>query len=76
MKIEKGLLASAPADAKLIKELRSRVGQELYIARETRPDMACAVSMLAQSLPLPTIQDIKDANRCINQWKQNGRPFP
>ena len=55
---------------KLIKELRSRIGQGLYVARESRPDMACAVSMLAQTLPIPTIQDIKDANKCIRQWKQ------
>ena len=33
-------------------------------------DMACAVSMLAQTLPSPTIQDIKEPNKCIRQWKQ------
>ena len=73
--MDKGLLDAGPADEKLIKELRSRVGQPLYIARETRPDMACAVSMLAQTMQSPTIQDIKNANKYIKQWKQKEGQF-
>ena len=63
------------ADPKLIKQLRSRIGQALYVARESRPDMACSVSMLAQTLPNPSIQDIKDANKFIRQWKQKSNHF-
>ena len=68
--ILKGVVDHEMAGPRLIQELRSRIGQGLYVARESRPDMACAVSMLAQTLPSPTIQDIKEANKCIRQWKQ------
>ena len=63
------------ADSKLIKELRSRICQALYVARESRPDMACSVYMLAQTLPNPYIQDLKDANKFIWQWKQKADHF-
>ena len=36
--------------------------------------MACAVS--GRTLPLPTIQDIKDANKCMKPRKQKEDHFP
>jgi len=73
--IPKDLMDHDLVDAKLITELRSRIGQALYVARESRPDIACSVSMLAQTLPNPCIQDIKDANECIRRWKEKSNHY-
>ena len=53
----------SPCTPEEIRSMRNRIGQAHYISRETRRDMAAKVSIAAQTLPKPTIGDLRKLNQ-------------
>jgi len=49
------------------------VGSLGWPARETRPDLACTVSMAQKKQGRPTIQDILDTNKAVKQAKLSAK---
>ena len=54
-----------PCTEEEITLLRGAAGSCLFLARETRPDLAGPVSLLQGSFPRPTVADMKEANRIV-----------
>ena len=49
--------------------LRSKVGQLLWLTKQTRPDIAFEISSLASKLQESTVEDLKKANKIIRKVK-------
>eukprot|EP00971_Amphidinium_carterae_P145362 2880475-Amphidinium_carterae.1 len=52
-----------------ISELRRIIGSVLWIARQTRPDCLTMVSLLAQKISRPMVQDLVQANSLVDRMK-------
>ena len=50
-------------------ELRSKIGQILWVARQSRPDVMFDASNLASSIKGATVQTIHEANRIVSKLK-------
>ena len=50
-------------------QLRSKIGQILWVAKQTRPDVMFDACILASSLKNATVQSIHDANKVIRKLK-------
>ena len=51
--------------------LRSKIGQILWVARQTRPDVMCDVSILASSTKHATVQTLHCTNKLIRRLKSD-----
>ncbi|XP_062409954.1 uncharacterized protein LOC134100639 [Sardina pilchardus] len=56
---------------KEIDMLKSKIGQILWVARQTRPDVMCDVSILASSTKHATVQTLHCANKLIRKLKSD-----
>ena len=56
-------------------ELRSKVGQLLWVANQTRPDISFDVSSAAVSIKSSTLQDVVHINKIIRKVKNNCLPL-
>ncbi|CAE7214209.1 HSP90 [Symbiodinium sp. KB8] len=69
-------------DDRLFHDNRTAVGCLSWLAKESRPDLACAANFAQARQGSPTIADIKDTNKAIKQakdYKENGikiKPIP
>lgn len=61
----------APLTNQEIDMLRSKIGQILWVARQTRPDAMCDVSMLASSMKAATVQTLHSVNKLIQKLKSD-----
>ena len=61
----------APCTAAEISEIRRVVGAVGWIARQTRPDLLAATSLLAQSLSGPRVSNIVEANSLVKSAMEN-----
>lgn len=52
-----------------IEQLRSKIGQILWVARQTRPDVIFDASSLASNIKNATVQTIHEANRIVCKLK-------
>ena len=62
--------ASVVANDKEISAARSMLGSGSWLAKETRPDLACQVSFGQQMFPKPTLGDIRQANNLVRRAHQ------
>ena len=60
----------APLTDKEVDMLRSKIGQILWVARQTRPDVMCDVSILASSTKYATVQ-MHCINKLVRKLKSN-----
>ena len=51
--------------------LRSKVGQLLWLARQTRPDIAFDIAIIASKLKTSTVEDLKRANKLLRKVKND-----
>ena len=69
-------------DDRLFHDNRTAVGCLSWLAKESRPDLACAANFAQARQGSPTMADIKDTNKAIKQakdYKENGikiKPIP
>ena len=54
-----------------VNQLRTLLGALAWVAKETRPDVAGRVALLQQSMPLPMIKDIIEANAVAEEKKKD-----
>ena len=47
--------------------LRSKVGQLLWLAKQTRPDIAFDIATVASKLNVSTVEDLKKVNKIIRK---------
>ena len=52
--------------------LKSKIGQILWVARQSRPDIMCDISILASSSKHATVQTLHCANKLIRKLKSEG----
>ena len=57
-----------------VNQLRTLLGALAWVAKETRPDVAGRVALLQQSMPLPMIKDIIEANAVAEEAEEG--PWP
>ena len=62
---------SEPASKKLKDEMRSKIGQLLWVANQTRPDLSFGVSNLAVKLNNAAISDVMALNKVIRKAKND-----
>ena len=65
--VDKNREKSSPLLAKEQSILRSKVGQLLWLAKQSRPDIAFDVTTLASRLHVSTIEDLKCVNKIIRK---------
>ena len=71
-----------PVDERLFHDNRTAVGCLSWLAKESRPDLACAANFAQARQGCPTMVDVKDTNKAIKQakdYKEHGikiRPIP
>ena len=75
------VLKTVSVDSKRIKDskltsaeqtiLRSKVGQLLWLAKQTRPDIAFDIAMIASKLKTGTVADLKGANKLLRKVKND-----
>ncbi|CAC5382061.1 unnamed protein product [Mytilus coruscus] len=51
--------------------LRSKVGQLLWLAKQTRPDIAFDIAMIASKLKTSTIEDLKRVNKLLRKVRND-----
>ena len=56
------------------KSLKSVLGSALWLAKETRPDLAVQVSQSQQLLPEPTLKPGKNSRKCDQTCKTISKP--
>ena len=61
----------APLTNKEVDMLRSKIGQILWVARQTRPDVMCDVSILASSTKHATVQTLHCINKLVRKLKSD-----
>ncbi|KAK9523757.1 hypothetical protein VZT92_017657 [Zoarces viviparus] len=49
--------------------LKSKIGQILWVARQSRPDIMCDISILASSVKHATVQTLHSANKLVRKLK-------
>ncbi|CAE7462138.1 GIP [Symbiodinium sp. CCMP2456] len=57
-------------DARLFHDNRTAVGCLSWLAKETRPDLSCAASFAQSRQGSPSLQDVKETNKAIQQAKE------
>ena len=60
-----------PLTDKEVDMLRSKIGQILWVARQTRPDVMCDVSILASSTKHATVQTLHCINKLVRKLKSD-----
>ena len=71
--VDTSIPEDAKADAEQIADNRSLIGALSWLASQTRPDLACGVSMAQQLQASPTIEDIKFTNLLARRALQYGQ---
>ena len=61
--------STSPLTEEEREQLRSKIGQLLWVARQSRPDVMFDASNLASSLKQATVQTINEANRVVCKLK-------
>lgn len=61
--------STSPLSEEEREQLRSKIGQLLWVARQSRPDVMFDASNLASSLKQATVQTINEANRVVCKLK-------
>ena len=61
----------APLTDKEVDMLRSKIGQIISVARQTRPDVMCDVSILASSTKHATVQTLHCINKLVRKLKSD-----
>ena len=54
-----------------LSELRRVIGSVGWVARQTRADLLCGVSLLAQSTSRPTVEELIDANKLVEACRED-----
>ena len=62
---------SSEATQKEVQDLRGLIGSLQYAASNTRPDLACRLSLLQARITCATVQDLLNANRLLTDAKRN-----
>ncbi|CAE7361444.1 GIP [Symbiodinium sp. KB8] len=68
--VPKGANADEIASADLMQDNRTAVGCLSWLAKETRPDLACQANMAQVKQKSPTIGDVKATNAAVRQAKE------
>ena len=71
MKRERKRQRYSTCSATEVNQLRTLLGALAWVAKETRPDVAGRVALLQQSMPLPMIKDIIEANAVAEEKKKD-----
>ena len=71
MKRERKRQRYSTCSATEVNQLRTLLGALAWVAKETRPDVAGRVALLQQSMPLPMIKDIIEANAVAEELKKD-----
>ena len=61
--------ATAPSTEIKLDMLKSKIGQILWVARQSRPDVMCDISILASNTKHATVQTLHCANKLIRKLK-------
>ena len=61
----------APLTDKEVDMLRAKIGQILWVGRQTRPDVMCDVSILASSTKHATVQTLHCINKLVRKLKSD-----
>ena len=69
------LNSSIELDDNLKDELRSKVGQLLWVANQTRPDISFDVSSTAVSLKTSSLSEVVNINKIIRKVRNNSLPL-
>ena len=67
--VPKGENADSFASPEMVADHRMAVGSLSWLAKETRPDLACAANMAQSVQKQPTVHDLKETNKAIKQAK-------
>ena len=65
--VDKDRDTASPLSAQERSILRSKVGQLLWLAKQTRPDIAFDVATVASRLSISTVEDMKRVNKIIRK---------
>ena len=56
-----------------LSELRRVIGSVGWVARQTRGDLLCGVSLLAQSTSRPTVEELVEANKLVDACREDSK---
>jgi hypothetical protein len=71
IRLPKNARNTDPAPPHVVAAMRRQNGGLVWLAKQSRPDLAVQVSLSQQSMPHPTIADAKRTNNCIRRARQH-----
>lgn len=70
IKVASGLADEVPALPHQVKAMRESMGELGWLAKQLRGDLSTQVSLGQQSMPNPTVKDLKRVNNAVRRAKQ------